>query len=94
MTIGAFEPEPDWPNDRPARVTWTLANGTRVTEEVLSARGGPDRPFEPEEIREKIHGIVAAPYPAMPEILDGLLELSDDVLSGKWSDTVARMIEQ
>ncbi len=94
VTIGAFEPEPDWPNDRPARVTWTLANGTKVTEEVLSARGGPDRPFEPEEIREKIHGIVAAPYPAMPEILDGLLELSDDVLSGKWSDTVARMIEQ
>lgn len=91
VTIGAFEPEPDWPNDRPARVTWTLANGTRVTEEVLSARGGPDRPFEPEEIRAKIRAIVAAPYPAMPETLDQLMDLSDDVLSATWSDTVTRM---
>jgi 2-methylcitrate dehydratase PrpD len=94
VTIGAFDPEPDWPNDRPARVTWTLANGTRVTEEVLSARGGPDRPFEPSEIREKIHGIVAAPYPAMPDILDQLLDLSDHVLSARWSDTVSRMTQR
>ena len=65
-----------------------------MTEEVLSARGGPDRPFEPEEIREKIHGIVTAPYPAMPDILDRLLELSEDLLSARWSDTVARMTAQ
>lgn len=91
VSIGAFTPEPDWPNDRPARVSWTLADGTRITEEVLSARGGPDRPFAPAEIRAKIAGIVAAPYPAMADRLDALIELDGGVLDAAWADTVAAM---
>lgn len=91
VTIAPYEPEPDWPNDRPARVTWTLDDGTRLTEEVLSARGGPDRPFAPEEIREKIRGIVARPYPAMAPALDAILALDAAALGRSWTETVAEM---
>ena len=86
-----FEPEPEWPNDRPARVTWTLDDGTKLTEEVLSARGGPDLPFAPDEIRAKIHGIVSQPYPAMAPALDRLMALEGAALERSWAETVGAM---
>ena len=81
VTIGAFEPEPDWPNDRPARVRWEMADGRTATEEVLSARGGPDRPFAPEEITDKVVAIVEEAYPTMPAILRAILALEPSRLS-------------
>ncbi|WP_420565109.1 MmgE/PrpD family protein [Thalassobaculum sp.] len=91
VTIGAYEPEPAWPNDRPARVTWVLSDGQRVTEECLSARGGPDRPFAPAEVRAKIRGIVDAPYSAMGAVLERLLDLDPAALDRSWADIVAEM---
>ncbi|MFQ5566678.1 MAG: hypothetical protein ACE5EU_09975, partial [Paracoccaceae bacterium] len=91
VTLAPYEPEPEWPNDRPARVTWTLDDGTRLTEEVLSARGGPDLPFTPDEIRAKIHGIVARPYPAMAPELDRLMALEGAALERSWAETVGAM---
>ncbi|WPZ32653.1 MmgE/PrpD family protein [Thalassobaculum sp. OXR-137] len=91
VTIGAYDPEPEWPNDRPARVTWVLSDGARVTEECLSARGGPDRPFDPSEVRAKIRGIVDAPYPAMGAALERLLDLDPAALDRSWADTVTEM---
>lgn len=91
VTIGAYAPEPEWPNDRPARVTWTLADGETLTQECLSARGGPDRPFESWEVRAKISGIVDVPYPAMGGILDRLLDLDPEELERSWAWTAAAM---
>jgi 2-methylcitrate dehydratase PrpD len=91
VTLAPYEPELDWPNDRPARVTWTLDDGTRLTEEVLSARGGPDLPFTPEEIGEKIHGIVDGPYPVMGPALDAVLGLEAAALERGWDAAVAEM---
>ena len=91
VDIGAWEPEPAWPNDRPARLRWELAGGTALTEECLSARGGPDRPFAPEEIRAKIRGIVEAPYPAMAPALEAVMALDPAVLGRRWTDIIAAM---
>ncbi|MEQ8398873.1 MmgE/PrpD family protein [Thalassobaculum sp.] len=91
VSIGAFDPEPEWPNDRPARVTVEATDGTKVTQECLSARGGPDRPFDPAEIRDKIVGIVAAPYPAMAPLLERLIALDPALLAAPWDRTVADM---
>ena len=71
VTIGPFEPELDPPNDRPARVTWELGDGSRAARECLSARGGPDRPFTEAEIRAKIRGIVEEPCPGLSRGDDG-----------------------
>jgi 2-methylcitrate dehydratase PrpD len=91
VTLAPYEPEPGWPNDRPARVTWTLDDGTKLTEEVLSARGGPDLPFAPEEIRAKIRGIVDGPYPAMGAGLEAVTGLDPATLARRWDAAVAEM---
>ena len=91
VTMAPYLPEPDWPNDRPARVTWTLDDGTTLSAEVLSARGGPDRPFAPDEIAAKIRDITAAPYPAMAPVLDRLTALDGANLSRPWPELVAEM---
>ena len=89
VTIGAFEPEPVWPNDRPARVIWELADGARVVRECPSAKGGPDRPFTEAEIRAKILSIVGEPYPKLPAVLEGVMDLDSDTLAQSWRETVA-----
>lgn len=91
VSTAPFEPLPEWPNDRPTRVTWTLDDGTTLSETVMSARGGPDLPFTPDEIRNKIHGIIGPPYPAMGGIIDALLDLDDTALSRRWDETVRAM---
>ena len=89
VSIAAFDPEPDWPNDRPARVAWELADGSRIERTCLSARGGPDRPFAEAELRDKIAGILAEPCPGMVRVADGLLALDPALLARPWRDTLA-----
>jgi 2-methylcitrate dehydratase PrpD len=91
VSTSLYEPMPDWPNDRPTRVIWTLDDGTTLSEEVMSARGGPDLPFTPDEIRVKVHAIVDDPYPAMGRALDSLLDLEAYTLSQPWDETVRGM---
>ena len=89
VAIAPFEPELDPPNDRPARVTWELEDGSMVTREVLSARGGPDRPFTEAEIRKKIGSILEEPYPQLWRTMMEVLHLAPDVLARPWRETVA-----
>ena len=89
VRIEAFEPELDWPNDRPSRVTIRLTDGRSLADECLSAPGGADRPFSEGEIAEKAEAILRAAYPAAEVPLRGMLTLSPDVLDRRWSDTVA-----
>ena len=89
ISFAPFEPELDPPNDRPARVTWELEDGTLVARETLSARGGPDRPFTEAEIRSKIRGILDESYPGLSEAMMETLDLAPDVLARPWRETVA-----
>lgn len=91
VSTAPYAPLPAWPNDRPTRVTWTLDDGSTLTEEVMSARGGPDLPFTPDEIRAKIHGIVDEAYPAMGTVMDALLDLDPAGLGRAWDATVKGM---
>ena len=70
---------------------WTLKDGQQLSQEVMSARGGPDLPFGPEKIRAKIEGIVEPAYPAMFGILESILALNAEALNTSWRETVARM---
>ena len=89
VAIAPFEPEPDPPNDRPARVTWELEDGTLVARETLSARGGPDRPFTEAEIRSKIRGILDEPYHGLSGAMMEIMDLAPDVLARPWRETAA-----
>jgi len=61
------------PFDRPSRVTWRFADGTRWSEQVLSAQGGSDRPFEETTLRAKFADLTA-PFPRMAGVLSALLD--------------------
>lgn len=91
VTVTPWEPVPDWPNDRPTRVTWTLRDGRTLSEEILSARGGPDLPFGPDEIRDKIADIVSDPYPKMGPVLAAVMNQDGETLGRSWADTVQEM---
>ena len=54
VRLEAFEPLPDTPHDRPARVIVRRADGSSHEVVVLSAVGGPDRPLDEEQVLGKI----------------------------------------
>ena len=88
VAMSPFAPEQAWPLDRPARVTLELKDGSRLSGECLSARGGPDRPFSTEEILAKITKITAPVYPAMAGIAQRLIALDPATTRLIWRDLV------
>ncbi|MDM0070633.1 MmgE/PrpD family protein [Variovorax sp. J31P207] len=56
-----FEGVRAWPEDRPARITLTTNDGSRLAAECWSARGGPDRPFLDTELWDKL-ATLSRPY--------------------------------
>ena len=87
-----FENVPAWPNDRPARVTVTLDDGSAHTGECISARGGPDKPFGQDVIQSKINGIMAPAYPNAPAVMGQCLSLDRSLLDMRWRDVVAGLV--
>jgi 2-methylcitrate dehydratase PrpD len=94
VELRLFEPEQNWPNDRPARVTVELEDGTSLSRECMSAAGGPDRPFSEKQILDKISHYTGDVYPNFRTTLDGFLRQEPDVLKGSWDGFVGRLIEK
>jgi 2-methylcitrate dehydratase PrpD len=88
VELRAYEPEMPFPNDRPARVTWMLKSGERLTAECLSARGGPDKPFAPADIMAKLSDISAPVYPGLVPVAEKLIALDADMLARSWAEVV------
>lgn len=91
VSMTRFAPEQAWPLDRPARVTLELEDGTRLSGECLSARGGPDRPFSTAEILAKIAKITAPVYPAMAGVAQRLIALDPETTARSWRDLVTEI---
>ncbi len=83
-----FKPLPPWPNDRPARVTITLEDGSSHASECVSARGGPDRPFGQDVIQAKISGIVASAYPRASALMERCMALDSMTMRMPWRNLV------
>jgi 2-methylcitrate dehydratase PrpD len=82
---------PPAPNDRPARVEVRFKDGTSVVGECLSARGGSDRPFAPEELMEKIRQLTGRTYPALAEVAARVIEGDSPLAKLPWPDVVRIM---
>ena len=63
VRIRVWDPVPAPPEDRPAKVTVTLRDGSVHEQTVLSAIGGPDRPLSPADLITKIQTITGSEYP-------------------------------
>jgi 2-methylcitrate dehydratase PrpD len=89
VTIDAYAPRMDWPNDRPARVALTLGDGRTLKGECLSAPGGPDRPFSAAQVTEKAAQILHPAYPGALAPLAAATRLEPGALDATWRDIVA-----
>lgn len=89
VELAPFAPLQPWPNDRPARVRIVLQDGSEHVRECQSARGGPDRPFEPATIVQKINGIMEQPFPAAPGVMGRLMANDAATLDSAWRAVVA-----
>ena len=90
VELAPFDNVPAWPNDRPARVTVTLDDGSAHASECISARGGPDKPFGPDIIEAKINGIMAPAYPNAVATMKQCIALDGSLLKESWRNMVTR----
>jgi 2-methylcitrate dehydratase PrpD len=88
VVITSYKPKPVWPNDRPARVTLELTDGTLITEQCLNAKGGPGSPISQIEINAKISNILSGEYPRLQRIISGIISLEDNIIKSKWCDLI------
>ena len=88
-----------WPQDRPAFVTLVDDHGHSYSASCLSARGGPDRPFDEEELWAKIAGLSQASAPGLVMALRALHARCADHPDGKelarpWRELVDQFFSQ
>jgi len=91
VRLEPFAPIAPWPNDRPGRVTWRFADGESWSETIENARGGSDQPFSTAELTDKIDALTRAAFPAMPEVLKGLIADPQAAGATRWRDLVGQM---
>jgi len=91
VTLKPYQPLAPWPNDRPSRVTWVMADGTRHTAEKINARGGADQPFDEATLLGKLGDNTASLFPAMAPVLTALLHRQQGVDLLSWRNCVGRM---
>lgn len=89
VKLETYEPLAPWPNDRPARVTWVMKDGSRHKAECVNARGGADQPFDEATLLDKLDENTRAAFPAMKGVLAELL--ANPPLDESWASYVARM---
>lgn len=87
--LSRFEPALPRPHDRPARLRLVLKDGREVQAECLSARGGPDRPWEAGVIEDKIRRLAGAASPQLADDLLRLIELPPALLARPWQELLA-----
>ena len=90
ISLITFEPELEWPNDRPARLKIELTDGKVLVNECLSAKGGPDFPFKPADIENKLRNLVVGNPSYLLEPLVNILNLKDDYLNANWKDIIQK----
>ena len=86
-----YDPIEAWPNDRPGRVTWRLADGTELSAQSVNARGGADQPFSSAELMEKGAELTGATFPAFAGVARRLVADPAAMRGDKWADVVAAM---
>jgi 2-methylcitrate dehydratase PrpD len=91
VEMTSFSPLPPPPDDRPARVRVTLHDGRELVRQCLSAQGGPDRPFPPEVLIDKVTALTAPVYPRMAAILSELMTPARTRAPRGWDDIVGEL---
>lgn len=70
--MSLVDQELPWPHDRPAFVTLKDADGRSYSASCMSARGGPERPFDDEQLWSKIQALSMSSAPGLVRTLRAL----------------------
>lgn len=73
VRITEWAPLPEPPEDRPAKVTVTLRDGSIRAQTVLSAVGGPDRALAQEQLISKFETLTAPRHPHFASVSQGFM---------------------
>jgi 2-methylcitrate dehydratase PrpD len=92
VRLERFEPALPRPHDRPARLRLVLRDGRQVHAQCLSARGGPDRPWEAGVIEHKIHQLTHRLSPRLADTLLELIELPSALLERPWRQILSEAL--
>lgn len=87
VRLAPYDPLPAPPHDRPARVSLTLADGTVLRGECLSAPGNPDRPIDAEALRGKVASMAGPALPGLVQALDSAPDAA--LLARPWGEVLA-----
>lgn len=91
VVIEPYADLPPPPNDRPARVRIQLRSGASAVAACASAQGGPDRPFPPGVVADKLDALAAPVYPRLPAVMAEVLALDARRMAQGWSAIVGEM---
>lgn len=93
VKLAKYEPVLPRPHDRPARIRLTLDDGSVVSAECLSAKGGPDQPWPDDVIVGKIRTITGKVYPGLLAPFQSLMAGGTENLQQPWSQLVRQFTE-
>lgn len=82
--LASIEP---WPNDRAARLTWIMNNGTRHVASCRNARGGSDQPFDTPTLLAKLRENSQGIFPDMADVLPNAFAVGQG--ARPWRDVIA-----
>ncbi len=88
---GALKP---WPLHRPGRVTIRLRDGTILSAERESARGGADQPLGDDELMSKCEDLAGDAAPGLRTTMEALMRAmadNDAALDAPWRDWMRRL---
>lgn len=85
VELKPYDPVPPRPNDRPARLTLHFDDGATLTTECLSARGGPDRPFDEKVVLDKVEDIMRGVYPGFVPLARKVMALEPAQIADTWT---------
>jgi 2-methylcitrate dehydratase PrpD len=92
ITEWASLPEP--PEDRPAKITVTLRDGSTREQAVLSAIGGSDRPLSQEQLMSKFETLTAARHPHFASVAQTFIGTENPNLDMPLSDFLSALLAQ
>lgn len=91
VTMVPYDPLPAPPDDRPARVRVRLGDGQALSRECRSAEGGPDRPFPPNVLLDKVTALTSTVYPNLAPTLFALMDPARARAAGGWREIVGEL---
>lgn len=94
VRISEWDALPEPPEDRPAKITVTLRDGTTREQSVLSAIGGSDRPLAQEQLMSKFETLTASRHPHFASVAQTFIGTENPNLDMPLSEFLSALLAQ